>query len=152
MKRIHKERDRLLRRLARITGLVGVGTALACLLPPGVTSPAELAAAGILSVAMAALVGVSTVRGAVLPALGIVAGSVMLMVVLGAASVLDPATTTAMAVTGGATSASVAIPLIVRPRGRLLVGGSLAAVLGAIWVASAWGHDLRAVAIGTVAG
>lgn len=152
MKRIHKERDRLLRRLARITGFIGVGTALACLLPPGVTAPAELAAAGILSVAMAALVGVYTVRGAVLPALGIVAGSIMLVLVLGAAAVLDPATTTAMAVTGGATSASVAIPLVVRPHGRLLVGGSLAAMLGALWVVSAWGHDLRAVAVGTVAG
>lgn len=152
MKRIHKERDRLLRRLARITGLVGVGGALACLLPPGVTTPAELAAAGILSVAMAALVGVHTVRGAVLPALGIVAGSVLLIVVLGAAAVLDPATTTAMAVTGGAASASVAIPLIVRPRGRLLVGGSLASILGALWVVSAGGHDMRAIAICTVAG
>ena len=152
MKRIHKERDRLLRRLARITGLVGVGSALVCLLTPGATTPAELAVTSVLSVAMAALVGVYTVRGAVLPALGIVGGSIVLIVVLGTMSVLDPATRTAMAVTGGMTSASVAIPLIVRPRGRLLVGGLLAAVLAALWVVSAWGHDLRTVAVGTVAG
>jgi signal transduction histidine kinase len=152
VKRIHKERDRLLRRLARITGLVGGGGALACLLTPGATTPAELAVTSVLSVAMAALVGVYTVRGAVLPALGIVGGSIVLIVVLGTMSVLDPATRTAMAVTGGMTSASVAIPLIVRPRGRLLVGGLLAAVLAALWVVSAWGHDLRTVAVGTVAG
>lgn len=152
MKRIHKERDRLLRRLARMTGLVGVGSALACLLVPSVTTPIEFALAVIVSLAMAALVGVYTVRGAVLPALGVVAGSVTLLVVLGTASVLDAATATAMAVTGAVTSASVAIPLIVRPRGRLLVSGLLAAVLTTIWIVSAFGHDLRAVAIATIAG
>lgn len=152
MKRIHKERDRLLRRLARMAGLVGVGSALACLLAPGATTPIELAVAAIVSLAMAALVGVYTVRGAVLPALGVVAGSVTLLVVLGTSSLLDAATTTAMAVTGAVTSASVAIPLIVRPRGRRLVSGLLAAVLTTIWVVSSLGHDLRAVAIATIAG
>lgn len=152
MKRIHKERDRLLRRLARVTGLVGAASALVCLVVPGATTPAELAITVILSIAMAALVGVHTLRGAVLPALGVVAAAIALIIVLGTASLLDPATTTAMALTGGMTSASVAIPLVVRDRGTLLVGGLLAAVFVTIWIVSAWGHDLRAVAVGTIAG
>jgi signal transduction histidine kinase len=152
VKRIHKERDRLLRRLARVTGLVGASSAFICLVVPGATTPAGLAVAVILSIAMAALVGVHTLRGAVLPALGVVAAAITLILVVGTASVLDPATTTAMAVTGGVTSASVAIPLVVRERGTLLVGGLLAAVLVAIWIVAASGHDLRAVAVGTVAG
>lgn len=152
MKRIHKERDRLLRRLARVTGLVGAASALVCLVVPGATTPAELAITVILSIAMAALVGVHTLRGALLPALGVVAAAIALIIVLGTASLLDPATTTAMAVTGGMTSASVAIPLVVRDRGALLVGGLLAAVFVTIWIVSAWGHDLRAVAVGTIAG
>lgn len=152
MKRIHKERDRLLRRLARVTGLVGAASAFVCVVMPGVTTPAELAVAVILSIAMAALVGVHTLRGAVLPAVGVVAAAIAFIIVLGTTSLLDPATTTAMAVTGGMTSASVAIPLVVRDRGAPLVGGLLAGVLVAIWIVSAWGHDLRAVAVGTVAG
>lgn len=152
MKRIHKERDRLLRRLARVAGLVGAAGAFLCLVVPGATTPAELAVTVILSIAMAALVGVHTLRGAILPALGVVAAAIALIIVLGAASLLDPATATAMAVTGGVTSASVAIPLIVRDHGRLLVGSLLGAVLVAIWIVSAWGHDLGAVAVGTVSG
>jgi signal transduction histidine kinase len=152
VKRIHKERDRLLRRLARVTGLVGAASAFACLLMPGATVPAQLAVTVATSIAVAVLVGVHTARGAMVPALGIVAGSILLIVVLGAGSVSNPATTTAMAITGGATSASVAITLVVRRRGPLLVTGLLAATLVAVWVASAWGHDVRAVAVATVAG
>lgn len=152
MKRIHKERDRLLRRIARVTGLVGAASAFACLLMPGATVPAQLAVAVATSIGVAVLVGVHTARGAMLPALGIVVGSIVLILVLGAGSVSNPATTTAMAITGGGTSASVAITLVVRRRGPLLVTGLLAAMLVAVWVASAWGHDVRAVAVATIAG
>lgn len=152
MKRIHKERDRLLRRIARVTGLVGAASAFACLLMPGATVPAQLAVAVATSIGVAVLVGVHTARGAMLPALGIVVGSIVLILVLGAGSVSNPATTTAMAITGGGTSASVAITLVVRRRGPLLVTGLLAVMLVAVWVASAWGHDVRAVAVATIAG
>ncbi|WP_448809425.1 sensor histidine kinase [Agromyces bauzanensis] len=152
MKRIHKERDRLLRRLARVTGLVGAASGLACLLVPGASAPMELVVAALVSFATAALVGIHSMRGLLLPALGTVAGAVVLIVTLGTASVLDPATVTSMSVTGGVTSASVAITLLVRPRGRLLVGTLLGAVLVTVWIVSAWGHDLRAVAVVTVAG
>ena len=152
MKRIHKERDRLLRRLSRLTGLVGAASAFVCVLVPGATVPGQLAVAVATSIGVAVLVGVHTARGAMIPALGIVAGSILLIAVLGTGSLSNPATTTAMAVAGGVTSSSVAITLVVRRRGGLLVTGLMGAMLITVWVASAWGHDLRAVAVATVAG
>lgn len=152
MKRIHKERDRLLRRLARVTGLVGAGTGLACLMLPGATTPIELALGALLSAAIAALVAVHTARGALLPALGTVVGSIALILMLGYSSVLDPATTTAMAAAAGVTSAAVAIPLIVRPRGPLLVTALAGAVFASIWIVAASEHDLRAVLVAAAAG
>lgn len=152
MKRIHKERDRLLRRLARVTGFVGATSAFVCLLVPGSATPVEFIVAALTSVAIVALVGVHSARGLLLPALGAVAGAIVLVVALGTASVLDPATVTSMAITGGVTSASVAMSLIVRPRGPILVAGLLGAVLISVWIVSARGHDLRAVAVVTVAG
>ncbi|TYL52451.1 ATP-binding protein [Agromyces mariniharenae] len=152
MKRIHKERDRLLRRLARVAGLVGSGGALACLLWPGAATSGELVVGVVLCLAMAVLVALHTSRGAVLPALGVVAATIVLIALLGAASVLDPPTVTAMCIIGGVASASVAIPLVVRRRGVLLVAGLLASVLATTWIASAWGHDLRAPAVATAAG
>lgn len=152
MKRIHKERDRLLRRLARATGFVGAMSAFACLLVPGSATAVEFIVATLTSAAIVALVGIHSTRGQLLPALGVVIGAILLLVVLGTASVLDAATVTSMAITGGVTSASVAISLIVRPRGPLLVGGLVVAVLVAVWIVSATGHDLRAVAVVTVAG
>jgi len=152
VKRIHKDRDRLLRRLARVAGIVGSASALACLLVPGAASPPELAVGTVLCLLTGVLVALHTSRGALLPALGVVAATILLFVLLGAASVLDPATTMAMAVAGGAASASVAIPLVVRPRGRLLVTALAASVLTTTWIVASLGHDLRAVAAATAAG
>ena len=42
MKRIHKERDRLLRRLARVSGLSGAVGSFLCLLVPGSSTGLEL--------------------------------------------------------------------------------------------------------------
>ena len=64
VKRIHKERDRLLRRLGRITGLVGAGAVLVCLMLPGVATPVELAIGSVLSIAVAAFAGLHSSRGA----------------------------------------------------------------------------------------
>jgi signal transduction histidine kinase len=152
VKRIHKERDRLLRRLARVAGLVGSGGALACLLWPGAATTGELVVGVVLCIAMALLVILHTARGALLPGLGVVAVAIGLIAILGTASVLDPPTATAMCVLGGVASASVAIPLVVRPRGGLLVAGMLGAVLAGTWIVAAWGHDLRAPAVAIAAG
>lgn len=152
VKRIHKERDRLLRRLGRITGLVGAGAVLVCLMLPGVATPVELAIGSVLSIAVAAFAGLHSSRGALLPALGVVAGSIALIIVLGNSTVLDAATVTAMAVSGGVTSAAMAISLVVRPAGPLFVAGLAGAVLVAIWFVAAQGHDLRVVLVATTAG
>ncbi len=152
MKRIHKERDRLLRRLARVTGLTGAIGAFACLLVPGATSGLELAVSAILSLAACTLVVVHTARGAVLPALGVVACALALVNVLGAASVLDPATVTALAISSGVTAASVAIPLVVRTDGALIVLGLAGAAIISVGLVAVTGHDVRSVAIVTVAG
>ncbi|GAA1518217.1 signal transduction histidine kinase [Agromyces terreus] len=153
MKRIHKERDRLLRRLARTTAIVGSVGAFACLLVPGTTAGSELAVATALSIGIAALAVVHTVRGSLAAAIVLVAASVVLVFVLGSASVLDPGASTALAVTGGVTSASVAPTLVVRPRGPVLVGTLAAVVLVGEWAAALWfGHDLLAVAVVTAVG
>ena len=152
MKRIHKERDRLLRRIARVAGLVGSGGALACLLWPGAATPGELVVGIVLCLAMSGLIVLHTSRGAVLPAIGVVVVAIGLIAILGTASVVDPPTATAMSAIGGLASASVAIPLVVRRRGKLLVAGLLAAMLAATWVVAVWGHDLRAPAAVTAAG
>ena len=56
MKRIQKERDRLLRKLARIYGLTGAVGALLCVIVPGTATGIQFAAAALLSVAAGALV------------------------------------------------------------------------------------------------
>ncbi|HEX6366853.1 MAG TPA: ATP-binding protein [Agromyces sp.] len=153
MKRIHKERDRLLRRLARVSGLVGAASALVCLMVPGAVRPLGLAIGALLSIAVGALVGLHSARGALLPALGVVAGAAAFIVTVGLSPTANAATVTAMAVSGGVTSAAVAISLVVRPRGLLLVTGLAAVVLVSIWVTAALGgNDLRAVAVATVTG
>ena len=153
MKRIHKERDRLLRRLARVSGLVGAASALVCLMVPGAVRPLGLAIGALLSIAVGALVGLHSARGALLPALGVVAGAAAFIVTVGLSPTANAATVTAIAVSGGVTSAAVAISLVVRPRGLLLVTGLAAVVLVSIWVTAALGgNDLRAVAVATVTG
>lgn len=152
MKRIHKERDRLLRRVARVAGLIGAAGALACLLVPGTTSAGELVFATLLCLAVATLSVLHTDRGALLPALGVVAGGVVFILLLGSASVLDAATATSMATMGGVAAASVGTSLVVRRHGGVLVAGLIAALLGAIWIVGAQGHDVRAIVVTTIAG
>ena len=63
MKRIQKERDRLLRKIARIYGLTGAVGALLCIIVPGTATGIQFAAAAVLSVAAGALVFLHTERG-----------------------------------------------------------------------------------------
>lgn len=152
MKRIHKERDRLLRRLARVAGLVGTAGALACLLVPGTAAPGELAIGALLCLAIALLVILHTERGALVPAIGVVAGAMTFILVLGSAPVLDAGTATAMSAMGGAAAASVGTTLVVRHRGGLLVAALIAAVLCSVWIGAGQIHDARAIVATTFAG
>ena len=152
MKRIHKERDRLLRRLARATGLTGAIGAFACLLVPGTAAGLELAVAALLSVAAVALVVVHALRGSTVAALGVVASALGLIIVLGAASVIDAVALAAIAVSGGITAASVAISLIVRREGPLIVMGLAAASTITLGVIAATGHDVQSAALATITG
>ena len=153
MKRIHKERDRLLRRLARTTAILGSVGAFACLLVPGTASPSELAVATTLSLGIAVLGVLHTLRGSITAALAHVAASAVLVVVLGSTNVLDPGAVTALAITGGVTSASVAATLVVRRRGAALVSALAMVVLLAEWAtALVFGHSLLAVAVVTALG
>ena len=72
MKRIQKERDRLLRKIARIYGLTGAVGALLCIIVPGTTTGVQFAAAALLSVAAGALVFLHTERGGVPTAVGVI--------------------------------------------------------------------------------
>lgn len=152
MKRIQKERDRLLRQLARVSGLSGTIGALACLLVPGTTTGFELASAALLSLGAGAGIALHAVRGAVAPAIAAVACSIALILLLGTGAVLDPVTIAAMAITAAITASSVAISLIVRPDGPFLVLGMAAATLIAIGVVAITGHEMQTVAIGAAMG
>lgn len=152
MKRIHKERDRLLRQLARVTGLSGTIGALACLLVPGTTTGFELASAALLSLGAGVGIALHAVRGAVTPAIAAVACSIALIMLLGTGPVIDPVTIAAMAITASITASSVAITLIVRSDGPFLVLGLVAATLIAIGLVAVTGHEMQAVAIGALMG
>ncbi|HEY1105454.1 MAG TPA: hypothetical protein VGE78_04835, partial [Agromyces sp.] len=73
MKRIHKERDRLLRRIARIAGLSGALSALACMAVPGSAGALETGVVVLLGLGTAVLVVVHTMHGSIPAALGAVA-------------------------------------------------------------------------------
>ncbi|GAA1841204.1 sensor histidine kinase [Agromyces salentinus] len=153
MKRIHKERDRLLRRVARTTALLGSVSAFACLLVPRAVDASELAVATVLSLGIAILAVLHTMRGSVAAAIALVAASAVLVLVLAGSEVFTPGTVTALAITGGVTSASVAATLVVRRRGTQLVILLAAAMLAAEWLAAAvFAHSLVSVSIVTAVG
>src|SRR5688572_13206863 len=109
MRRIDKERDRLLRRLARAGSLTGAILAFACLVVPGALDPDRFALAILLDLLLIGLVVLATARGATLPILGTIVVSVALLLVIGLDPTIDPAAETAMAVTGALTAAAIAI-------------------------------------------
>ena len=152
MKRIQKERDRLLRRLARICGLTGAVGALVCVILPGTLAGLELTVAIMLCAAIAVLVWLHTERGGLIAALGVVAASSATIGLLGTASAIDPVTSTAIGIIGCVAAPSVAITLIVRRDGPALVIGLAAVTLVTIGVVAASGSQMGIVAISAAAG
>jgi signal transduction histidine kinase len=152
MKRIHKERDRLLRRVSRVAGLSGTVAALACLLVPGVLSgPLLLAAAGAVA-AVGAFVFLATHRGQLVLFLGAVAASVLAIALIGADAGADPVALAAVSSIAGVAAASTAIPLVVRRRGIPLVVTLAASVIIPLWVLALLGEPLAAPILATIAG
>ncbi|WP_438855276.1 sensor histidine kinase [Agromyces sp. M3QZ16-3] len=152
MRRIDKERDRLLRRLARVGGLTGAAVALGCIVVPGAIGPSRFALAAALVVGMAILIGLATARGALAATIGAMAAATVLLLVIGLDPTLDPAGATAMAAVGALSTAALAIPLVVRPAGPAVIVASAASVLVALGASAASGADVRLVVIATVAG
>ncbi|MFB9957473.1 sensor histidine kinase [Agromyces bracchium] len=152
MRRIDKERDRLLRRLARVGGLTGAAVALACIVVPGAIGPSRFALAAALVVGMAVLIGLATARGALAATIGAMAAATVLLLVIGLDPTLDPAGASAMAAVGALSTAALAIPLVVRPAGPAVIVASAASILVALGASAASGADVRLVVVATVAG
>ncbi|GAA1803403.1 sensor histidine kinase [Agromyces neolithicus] len=152
MKRIQKERDRLLRRLSRVSGLTGAVGGLLCVLVPGTVTGVPLALAVLLCVAAGTLVFLHTEHGGVPTAIAVVAAAAALIAVIASGPMLDPVASTALAVTGSITAPSVAITLVVRHRGRTLVVMLAGITIATIAVIAAAGRPMSVVLISTVAG
>lgn len=152
MRRIDKERDRLLRRLARAGSLTGAILTLACLLVPGALDADRFALVVALDLLLIVLAVVATSRGALLPTVGTIATAVALLVAIGVDPVVDPAAATAMGITAALTAAAIAIPTIVRSNGPGIVIAASASVLAAIGVSAASGADMGLVLVAAIAG
>ncbi|MRG61748.1 histidine kinase [Agromyces sp. CFH 90414] len=152
MKRIRKERDRLLRRLARVAGLTGSFATLACLLVPGTLPGQALVIAILAVVAVGVLVWFATERDGLLLPAGVVVGSIVAVATIGAAPGSDPIALVAISTMAGVTAASTAIPLVVRPGGGILVSCLGGAVLGTLVLLAALGDTAPAPALVTLAG
>lgn len=152
MRRIDKERDRLLRRLARAGGLTGAILSLACLLVPGAIDDRRFALVVALDLLVILLAVVATSRGALFPTVAAVVAAVGLMLAIGVETVLNPAAATAMAVIAGLTVPAIAVPTIVRPNGVGLILAGVVAVLGAIGACAATGSRMGMVLVAAMSG
>ncbi|BDZ53664.1 sensor histidine kinase [Agromyces marinus] len=152
MRRIEKERDRLLRRLARTGSLTGVAVALACVLVPGAVPESRFALAAALAVATGALAVLATARSGRAATLAAILAGTGFMLAVGTDASIDPAAATAVAAAGALATGSLAAPLAVRPSGPALLVATGAATIMAIAACAAVGADMRLVAVATVAG
>ncbi|HKH07676.1 MAG TPA: ATP-binding protein [Agromyces sp.] len=152
MRRIHKERDRLLRRISRVAAIVGAAGTLACVLVPGAVDPLRMAIVLVLDLAVLALLVVHTSRGALAPAIGAVVAAVALILVLGSDPNLDPAAASAITATAALSTAALSFTLLVRPDGPLLLGVLATSVLGAVGIAAVNGNDMLSETVFTLSG
>lgn len=151
MHRIHTERDRLLGRLARLTGVVGCAAAALCLLVPDSTSfVVRPIAIALLLFAGVALV-LHTERGGIRTGLGAYAAGLAVILLIGFDSP-GVAGATAISITAGVATASLALTLVPRPQGPLIVASLAAAVVVAVWLGAAAGGAPLAPIIAAIAG
>lgn len=152
MKRIHKERDRLLRRVSRVTGLTGSAVTLVCLLVPGTLSGLLLLAAAASVAAVGTFVFLATQRGSIVLFAAAVASSVAAIAFIGADAGADPVALAALGAIAGVAAASTAIPVIVRRRGIALAVTFAASVLVTLWVLAVRGEPVAAPVLAAIAG
>ncbi|MFK4729786.1 histidine kinase [Agromyces mediolanus] len=151
MHRIHNERDRLLGRLARLTGLSGCAGAALCLLVQDSTGLVARIIAFVLLLAAAGAISLHADRGDLGTAIGAVAAGVAAILLLG----LDtpgPAGATAIAAIAGAATASVALTLVPRRHGQLIVASLAVAVVIAVWIGAAAGRGSLLPIVAAIAG
>ncbi|WP_308799696.1 sensor histidine kinase [Agromyces silvae] len=152
MKRIHKERDRLLRRVSRVAGLTGAVVALACLLVPGTLSGVLLLAAAAAVAAVGTFVFLATQRGSRLLSGATVAASVAAIAIIGTDAGADPVALAAIASIAGVAAPSAAIPVIVQRHGIALAITFAASVLVTLWVLALLGEPVAAPILTAIAG
>ncbi|MCD1571806.1 sensor histidine kinase [Agromyces mediolanus] len=151
MHRIHNERDRLLARIARLTGLSGCTGAVLCLLVPDSTGLVARIAAIVLSLLVAGAIVLHTERGELGPALGAAAAGVAAILLVG----LDTpgaAGSTAIAAIAGAATASLALTLVPRRHGQLIVASLAVLVVVAVWIGAVAGRGSLLPIVAAVAG
>lgn len=151
MHRIHNERDRLLARIARLTGLSGCAGAVLCMLVPDSTGLVARIAAIVLTLLVAGAIVLHTERGELGPALGAAAAGVAAILLVG----LDtpgPAGSTAIAAIAGAATASLALTLVPRRHGQLIVASLAALVVVAVWIGAVAGRGSLLPIVAAVAG
>lgn len=151
MERIVSERDRLLRRSARVIGLTGAGFALLCLVLPGSMSYADLVLTlPFFALLVAAFVRLGSSGALVWSMLAAVAGTAVILVIhLSTTGALSPLTGVAASPTGiswGAETAvrflsgwavsAVALVLMTSLGRMLLLAGAFIVTIGATVVAS----------------
>lgn len=131
MRRIQKERDRLLRRLARLTGLTGVGlTVLAIWIAPRLNPP-ELIITSLVALGTGVVVVLSTAQANRVGAIAIVALVVVqIAIIIGADPARSASSLAAVSSAAGLTAASIVLPLSVTRRDRIVLA-ILAAAVGA---------------------
>lgn len=134
MKRVLKERDRLLRRLTGIIGIPGALFIAACtLVPVGLPVAASIWCL-VLALLAAGLLGLYTARGEAVFAVLAVGAAIGVSLVAGAqgpaGTALEPLAATVVGVAGGVVAASVAVPFVVQS-GILPVGSLAVATLAA---------------------
>lgn len=152
MKRIQKERDRLLRRVSRVAGLTGSLVALACLLVPGTLSGLLLLAAAAAVAAVGTFVFLATQRGSMILFGGAVVSSIAAIAVIGADAGADPVALAAIASIAGVAAASTAIPVIVRRHGIPLSVTFAVSVIATLWVLALLGEPVAAPILAAIAG
>ncbi|MDR5699808.1 sensor histidine kinase [Agromyces aerolatus] len=152
MKRIHKERDRLLRRVSRVTGITGAAVALACLLVPGTLSGLLLLAAAAAVAAVGAFVFLATQRGSLVLSAAAVAASIAAIAFIGSDAGADPVALAAISSIAGVAAASTAIPVIVRRHGIALAVTFAVSVIVTLWVLALTGEPVATPILTAIAG